>query len=52
MNGYELLGRLIWLGAKWDLRRRLPPRRSVAAGALALAGATALAVVFARRLSA
>jgi len=49
-NGYRLLGFVVWQGGKWYLRRRLPsPRRVLAAGLLAGAGATAL-VAIARRV--
>jgi len=51
MGGYELLGRLVWRAGKWYLRRRLPSRRTGAAAALALLGASAVAVALARRLS-
>jgi len=50
-NGYSLLGFVVWRGAKWYLRRRLPSRRRVVATVL-VAGTCAVAVgVVARRLA-
>lgn len=49
---YRLLGYVVWRGAKWYLRRRLPATRKLAVGGLAAAGALALAAVAAKRLSA
>jgi hypothetical protein len=50
MNGYKLLGYVVWRAGKWYLRRRLPSRRAVAvAGAAALTGTAAVLVV--RRLT-
>jgi hypothetical protein len=49
MTGYKLLGYVVWRAGKWYLRRRLPSRRAAAAAALGLAGATAAAIVLARR---
>jgi hypothetical protein len=45
-NGYKLLGFVVWRGAKWYARRRLPSGRVVAAGALGVfaLGAAALIV--------
>lgn len=43
-NGYKLLGFVVWRGAKWYARRRLPSSRSlalVAVGGLAAAVAAA-----------
>jgi len=51
MNGYKLLGYVIWRAGKWYLRRRLPSRRVMGAGFALLAGAAAAAVL-ARRASA
>ena len=48
-NAYKLLGFVVWRGARWYARRRLPPGRKLAlaaAGGLSLAGA---AGVIARR---
>jgi hypothetical protein len=51
MNGYKLLGYVVWRAGKWYLRRRLPSRRAVAvAGAAALTG-TGAAVLVVRRLT-
>jgi hypothetical protein len=51
MNGYKLLGYVVWRAGKWYLRRRLPSRRAAArAGAAALAGLVA-AVLVVRRLT-
>jgi len=41
-NGYRLLGFVVWRGAKWYARRRLPSLRKlalVAVGGLSVAGA-------------
>jgi hypothetical protein len=57
MNGYKLLGYVVWRARKWFLRRLLPSRRAAAgAGSAALAGAAALAglaaaVLVVRRLT-
>jgi len=48
MDGYRLLGYVVWRAGKWYLRRRLPSRRVAAAGALALTGAVAAAVLLRR----
>jgi hypothetical protein len=48
-NGYKLLGFVVWRGAKWYARRRLPWSRKLALtaiGGLSVAGA---AGVIARR---
>ncbi len=46
-NGYKLLGFVVWRGAKWYARKRLPSRRSVAlvavGGLLVVAAAGAIA---------
>jgi hypothetical protein len=52
MNGYRLLGYVVWRGAKWYLRRRLPSRRVAVATALGLLGAGAAAAVLLRRATA
>ncbi|HLL91730.1 MAG TPA: hypothetical protein VK252_02230 [Solirubrobacteraceae bacterium] len=49
---YRLLGYVVWRGAKWYLRRRLPATRKLAVGGLVTVGALALAAVAAKRLSA
>jgi hypothetical protein len=53
MNGnrYRILGYVVWRGAKWYLRRRLPSRRELALGGLAAAVTLTGAAVAARRLS-
>ena len=50
-NGYKLLGFVVWRGAKWYARRRLPSRKLAlaAVGGLSAAGA---AGVIARRAAA
>jgi hypothetical protein len=51
-KGYTLLGYVVWHGAKWYARRRLPSPRVIAvSGALACAGLAAAAVAIARRAS-
>jgi hypothetical protein len=50
-NRYALLGYVVWRGARWYVRRRLPSLRTVAlTGAGAPAAGTG-AVVLAKRLS-
>jgi hypothetical protein len=49
MNGYKLLGYVVWRAGKWYLRRRLPRRRLAAGGALALLAAGAGVAALARR---
>jgi hypothetical protein len=52
-NGYRLLGFVVWRGAKWYLRRRLPSARTLAISGLALgAGVAAAAVAAGRRAGA
>ncbi len=34
--GYKLLGFVVWKGAKWYVKRRLPDPRVVAAGVVAV----------------
>ena len=48
--GYKLLGFVVWQGAKWYLRRRVPDagRKAAIAGAAGLALAGGLAVVLRR----
>jgi hypothetical protein len=50
MDGYRLLGYVVWRAGKWYLRRRLPSRRRAAAGVLTLL--TIVGVVVALRRSA
>jgi hypothetical protein len=49
MNGYRLLGYVVWRAGKWYLRRRLPSRRAAAGAGLAALGAGAAAAVLLRR---
>ncbi|HXR28418.1 MAG TPA: hypothetical protein VN772_02485 [Solirubrobacteraceae bacterium] len=45
-NGYRLLGFVVWHGARWYLRGRLPSARALLAGTVllaALGGALAMA---------
>ncbi len=48
---YQLLGYVVWNGAKWYLRSRLPSARIACWSVLACAGLTAGAVAIARRAS-
>jgi hypothetical protein len=41
---YKALGFAVWNGAKWYLGRKLPPRKALVGGALALGAATLVAV--------
>ena len=41
---YKALGFGVWKGAKWYMGRKLPSRRLLASGALALGAATVVAV--------
>jgi hypothetical protein len=41
---YKALGFAVWKGAKWYVGRKLPPRKLLVGGALALAVATFVAV--------
>ena len=45
---YKALGFLVWKGAKWYARRKLPERQALAAGAVGLGLATLAAVGAAR----
>jgi hypothetical protein len=49
VNGYKLLGYVVWRAGKWYLRRRLPSRRFVAGAGLALVAAGVGAAALARR---
>ncbi len=49
-NGDKLLGYLLWQGAKWYLRRRMPSARTSAVVGIAAVSALAAAVLLARRL--
>lgn len=48
MDGYRLLGWVVWRAGKWYLRRRLPSRRLPAAGTVALLTAVAALVLMRR----
>lgn len=52
MNGYKLLGYVVWRGAKWYLRRRLASRRVAIVGGLALLAGAAGAGALIRRAAA
>jgi hypothetical protein len=41
---YKALGYAVWKGAKWYVGRKLPPRKALVGGALALGVATLVAV--------
>jgi hypothetical protein len=49
---YKLLGFVVWQGAKWYLRRRLPSRRALALGTVGGLSALAAAGAIARRATA
>jgi len=49
-NGYKLLGYVVWRGAKWYLRQRLPSPRKIALVAGASISAAAAAAVIAKRV--
>jgi hypothetical protein len=51
VNGkaYKLLGYIVWKGAKWYLRQRLPSARTLALGGLAAGGVLTAVVLIARR---
>jgi len=49
---YKTLGRLAWRGAKWYLRQRLPPARTLLVAGVAAGVALSAAVVLARRTGA
>jgi hypothetical protein len=48
-RGTKLLGYVVWRGGRWYLRRRMPPARSLALGALAAGGALTAVVLLGRR---
>jgi hypothetical protein len=50
-NGYRFLGRAVWRGGRWYLRRRLPPRRTLVRAGL-ITGATVLAAAVVLRRAA
>ena len=41
---YKALGYAVWKGAKWYVGRKMPPRKLLVGGALALVVATLVAV--------
>jgi hypothetical protein len=41
---YKALGYAVWKGAKWYVGRKLPPRKALIGGAVALGVATLVAV--------
>jgi hypothetical protein len=41
---YKALGFAVWQGAKWYLGHKLPPRKALVGGAVALGVATVVAV--------
>jgi hypothetical protein len=51
MNGYKLLGYVVWRAGKWYLRRRLPSRRVAAWGAVGVLSAGVAAALVVRRLT-
>ncbi|HEX4484498.1 MAG TPA: hypothetical protein VH081_12020 [Solirubrobacteraceae bacterium] len=48
-NGYKLLGYVVWRGAKWYARKRLPSARAVVLIAAGGLSAVAFAGVIAKR---
>jgi len=48
-NGYKLLGFVVWRGARWYVRRKLPSARATAAGALGALAMLAVVALIARR---
>jgi hypothetical protein len=48
-NGYKLLGFVVWRGARWYARRKLPSARATAAGALGALAALGVVALIARR---
>jgi hypothetical protein len=51
-NAYKLLGLAVWRGAKWYVRKRLPPTRRIVTATLAAITGMSAAVVLARRVAA
>jgi hypothetical protein len=49
MNAYKLLGFVVWRGARWYVRRRLPSTRTLALAALGGLTALGAAGAIARR---
>jgi uncharacterized membrane protein (GlpM family) len=50
-NRYSILGYVVWQGARWYLRRRLPSRRRLALTGAGALGTLAAATVLAKRLN-
>ena len=50
-NRYSVLGYVVWQGARWYLRRRLPSRRRLALTGAGALGALTAAAVLAKRLN-
>lgn len=50
-NGYKLLGFVVWRGARWYLRKRLPSPRKIALATGAGVTGVVAAVVIAKRVS-
>jgi len=48
-NGYKLLGFVVWRGARWYVRRKLPSARATAAGALGALALLGVVALIARR---
>jgi hypothetical protein len=48
-NGYKLLGFVVWRGARWYARRKLPSARATAAGAVGALVALGVVALIARR---
>lgn len=48
---YSILGYVVWQGAKWYARRRLPSRRRLALTGAGALGTLAAAAVLAKRLN-
>jgi hypothetical protein len=51
-NGYKVLGFVVWRGAKWYARRRLPSMQAIAGATLAGLSVLVALALFARRASA
>jgi hypothetical protein len=50
-TGYKMLGYVVWRGAKWYVRKRIPPPRTIALAAGATAAGGVAVVAIARRLA-
>jgi hypothetical protein len=49
-NGYKLLGYLVWRGAKWYVRRRMPSARTSLLAGIATVSVLAGGALLVRRL--